>query len=64
MAKEPTDTSSGAPTTSGCGSAQGSPLRSRFEITDDCTTVVVRNPTSDATPVRANTQSRTFTIKN
>jgi hypothetical protein len=42
-------------------SSQVSP-RSRHDVASD--SVIVRVEASDASPVRANTQSRTFTIKN
>jgi tRNA threonylcarbamoyladenosine modification (KEOPS) complex Pcc1 subunit len=42
-------------------SSQGSP-RSRYDVAADNDSVVVRAPAPDASPVRANTQSRTYTI--
>jgi long-subunit fatty acid transport protein len=43
--------------------ARGSSARGRFDVANDQSSVIVRNPAADASPARANTQVRTYTIK-
>jgi hypothetical protein len=42
--------------------AQRPPARASQEIADDKSNLVIRNPGADATPARAPSQSRTFTV--
>lgn len=58
QAHAPVHAAGGSPT-----SSQGSP-RSRHDVAADASSVIVRAEAPDASPVRANTQSRTFTINN
>jgi hypothetical protein len=41
---------------------RGSSARARFDVADDVTAIVIRNPGADGSPARANTQTRTYTV--